>query len=73
MNEKGEDAIRREAFKSARDAMQDPLAGTGASVEFHRGFEAFRRLAISAIHRVEKEAIEAAANSVPSEPEGEES
>lgn len=62
--------VRQEAFKAARDAMQDPLAGTGASVEFHRAFEAFRRLAISAIYRVEQEALEAAANSVP-EDEGE--
>lgn len=55
---------RAAAFMSAKDAMQEPVAGTMSSAEFHRGFEAMRQLAIRVINR--------AADSVPkdSEPEG---
>lgn len=43
--------VRREAFKDAQVMMDAAVAGTMASTEFHKGFEAMRRLAKRVLER----------------------
>jgi hypothetical protein len=52
--------VRREAFKEAQGMMDTAQTGTMASAEFHKGFEAMRRLAKQILERAAK--LEASAN-----------
>ena len=43
--------VRQEVFKEAREMMDAPVVGTMATTEFHKGFEAMRRLARQVLER----------------------